>query len=251
MRDQTLILCIVAAIMTGANAQDTAFMPMIFVEGGSFIMGSDNDESHGDEQPLHNVKLSSFYIGKYEVTVAQYRRYCTETHITMPEPPEKGWNDNDPITNIDWNDTNKFALWMSERTGRAYRLPTEAQWEYAARGGQCTQGRTYAGSDSLDLVSWFNKNSDEQVHPIGQKCPNELGIYDMSGNVWEWARDWYSINYYSQSSDTEPENQTRSKYRVRRGGSWDCGPQFCRSVDRHITDPEFRDFRCGFRLVYQ
>ncbi len=246
---QTLLLCLFGSSL--ALAQSTNFMKMVYVEGGTFNMGGSDDESNSDEKPVHKVTLRSFYMGQYEVTVAQYRSYCRETGVSMPAAPSWGWRDNDPIVNVNWNEAKDFADWLSEKTDRTYRLPTEAQWEYAARGGRRSQGKTYAGSNSLELVGWFEGNSGNQTHPVGQKKPNELGIYDLSGNAWEWCRDWYDPDYYSKSPATNPVNQTALTDRVLRGGSWYFASRPCRSANRSDNTPKARSGLIGFRLVSQ
>lgn len=195
-----LLAALWLSIIQTAFSQSTDFMPMIYVEGGVFGMGSTDNEAFEDAKFIHRVELSSFWISKYEVTVAQYRAYCKETGVAMPKNPNGSWRDNDPISNVSWYEAKDFAEWLSEKTGRRYNLPTEAQWEYAAKGGKKTQDKIYAGSDTLELVA--NSNCDEMV--VGQKRPNELGIYDMTGNVKEWCRDWYHALYYRYSEATNP-----------------------------------------------
>ena len=193
---------------------------MILVEGGSFVMG---DSTKSISRPLHNVTLSSFYIGRYEVTVEQYRAFCRVTGRKYPEIFEtRGgkWIDNHPAVNMDWNDALAFCKWIGGL------LPTEAQWEFAARGGNKSQGLRYAGSDEADEVSWHTGNvpTDEdavkKTQPVGTKKPNELGIYDMSGNVWEWCSDWFSRSYYKNSIEKDPQGAEKGVRKVRRGGSW-------------------------------
>ncbi|WP_448518687.1 formylglycine-generating enzyme family protein [Rhodoflexus sp.] len=191
---------------------------VVFVEGGAFLMGSEDGEP--EEQPIHKVYVSSFYIGKYEVTVAQYREFCKETGRAMPETPKWGWQDNAPIVNVSWNDANAYCKWLVQRTGQPYRLPTEAEWEFAARGGIKTRKTRFAGSNQLEEVGWFDKNSNKRAQPVGEKSANELGLYDMSGNVWEWVQDWFDSDYYSKSPEKDPQGPPKGSMRVMRSGSW-------------------------------
>lgn len=231
-------------------AQNANFMPMVYVQGGKFEMGGDDNQSEvteADERPIHSVTLLDFWIGKYEVTVAQYRTYCNETGVSMPPIPIWGWNDNQPIVNVNWSNAKGFADWLSKKTGQQYDLPTEAQWEYAARGGNLSQNKVYAGSNNLGIVGWFGVNSVNEVHLVGQKQANELGIYDMSGNVWEWCRDWYGP--YSTQSQHEPSGPDSGKYRVVRGGSARRNSQGCRVAYRNFHSPDFHYSSNGFRVV--
>lgn len=240
---------------------------MVSIPAGSFTMGS--DEGNRDERPPHHVSISAFSIGKYEVTVEQYRFFCTSTYRSMPVAPKGGWNDKDPIVNINYDDAVGYCYWLTKLTGKTYRLPTEAEWEYAARGGEKSNNYTYSGSNDINQVSWYSDNSGNQVHAVGQKSANELGLYDMTGNVWEWCSDWYSKKYYANSSSSSMfvgllKNETASKainpssnpkgpesgsYRVLRGGSWDHFPADCRVAYRGINTPEYRGVIHGFRVV--
>jgi formylglycine-generating enzyme required for sulfatase activity len=198
---------------------DGSIPEMIFVEGGSFLMGSADGEP--EERPVHKVTISGFYIGKYEITVGEYMEFCKATGHALPETPKWGWEDKRrPVVNVSWNDANAYCNWLSEKTGFRFRLPTEAEWEYAARGGKKTKKYRYAGSNKLEEVGWFDQNSSKQAQPVGTKEPNELGIYDMSGNVWEWVNDWYSDEYYAKSPDKDPPGPTGGFMRVMRSGSW-------------------------------
>lgn len=196
---------------------------MIRVEGGSFEMGGDVDK------PIHTVTVSDFYIDKYEVTVAQFKQFCEATRRTMPDPPQFGWRDDNPIVFVAWSDAKDYAVWAGKR------LPTEAEWEYAARGGKLSKGHRYSGSDDPDQVAWYDANSQKTTHPVGTKEPNELGIYDMSGNAAEWCADYYGGHYYDRSPKKNPTGPTSGSDRVVRGGSFmgdhfDCQVSFRRSM---------------------
>lgn len=213
---------------------------MVLVKGGTFQMGSNE---YDEEKPIHSVTVSDFYIDKYEVKVKQYREFCNATGRSMPKAPSLGWRDTHPIVNVSWDDATAYAKWAGKR------LPTEAEWEYAARGGNQSKGFKYSGSNSIDEAAWYWYNSGEKAHPVGQKKPNELGIYDMSGNVWEWCSDWYDENYYSDSPTTNPEGPDSGSKRVRRGGSWFYFGVICRVANRSWNWPDSRDIDHGFRCV--
>ena len=216
---------------------------MVFVEGGTFTMGATSEQGTDalyGEKPAHYVTVSDFYIGKYEVTQAQWR-------AVMGSNPSKFKGDNLPVEQVSWNDIQKFITKLNTMTGKTFRLPTEAEWEYAARGGNKSKGYKYSGSNTLDNVAWYTNNSSSKTHPVGQKQPNELGLYDMSGNVWEWCQDWYGS--YSSSSQTNPTGPSSGSYRVLRGGSWDSIAWCCRVSYRYGFNPDYRDDDGGFRLA--
>lgn len=218
---------------------------MIAVAGGSFMMGGSIED---EEKPRHNVTLTSFSMAKTETTVAQWRAYCTATGQAMPETPFSGWTDKAPIVNVSWEDVVAYCEWLSDKTGKTYRLPTEAEWEYAARGGSKSNGYTYAGSDELDEAGWYYDNAGGQTQACGRKKPNELGLYDMSGNVYEWCKDWYSGTYYSSSPASNPSGPSSGSFRVLRGGSWTTGAAGCRAAHRNSGTPRIRPLT-GFRVV--
>jgi formylglycine-generating enzyme len=219
-----------------------ASIGMIFVQGGTFQMGSTSGDS--DEQPAHSVTLSSFYMDAKEVTVAQYRTFCTATGRAFPEAPSWGWQDDNPIVIVSWDSAAAYAEWAGKR------LPTEAEWEYAARGGRLSQGYTYSGSNSMGTVAWYISNSGHRTQPVGTKMPNELSIYDMSGNVWEWCSDWYDPAYYSTSPLTNPKGPSSGTNRVLRGGCWDHYEYNCRVSDRYWRNPSFGfGYYGGFRCA--
>ncbi|MFM7311357.1 MAG: formylglycine-generating enzyme family protein, partial [Flavobacteriales bacterium] len=212
---------------------------MVFVKGGTFQMGSSNGEE--DERPVHQVTLSSFHIGKYEVTQAQWR----EVMGTNPSYFKKC--DQCPVEQVSWYDVQDFITELNTKTGKQYRLPTEAEWEFAARGGLKSKGYTYSGSNTVKDVAWMVDNAGSKTHPVGQKQANELGIYDMTGNVWEWCADWYGA--YSAANANNPKGPSSGGSRVLRGGSWDNLAQDCRSADRLRYVAERRNRNCGIRLV--
>ncbi len=212
---------------------------MIFVEGGTFQMGSSSGES--DEKPVHSVTLSAFNIGKYEVTQAQW------TAVMGNNPSSFSGCENCPVENVSWNEVQDFIRKLNAQTGKNYRLPTEAEWEYAANGGKASRGYTYSGSNDLGSVAWNTDNSGSKTHTVGGKQANELGIYDMSGNVWEWCSDWYGT--YNSYSETNPTGASSGQFRVLRGGSWYHFAHNCRTALRFWNNPDDRYFNYGFRLV--
>ncbi len=227
---------------------------MVQVQGGTFRMGQP-DPNIGctgcskNEQPVHEVTLSSFRISKYEVTQAQWR-------AVMGSDPKGLYHkgcDLCPVETVSWDDIQIFLQKLNAQTGKAYRLPTEAEWEFAARGGNRSKGYTYSGSNSVGSVAEYegNNNNNKNTKPIGQKQPNELDLYDMSGNVWEWCADWYDNSYYKNTPQNNPQGPSSSPngYRVLRGGSWYGDATYCRVADRDYGNPTNRSYGYGFRLV--
>ena len=216
---------------------------MVYVSGGTFTMGgtseqgSDADDS---EKPTHSVTLSSYYICKYEVTQALWR-------VVMGSNPSNFKGDNLPVEWVSWNDCQTFINRLNSYTGRNFRLPTEAEWEFAARGGNYSRRYKYSGSNYIGDVAWYDGNSGNRTHPVGTKQANELGLYDMSGNVWEWCSDWYGS--YSSYSQSNPTRATSGSYRVIRGGSWGSRARFCRSSHRNSNTPGYGGISFGLRLV--
>jgi len=205
-------------------------------------MGDTFNEGDYDEKPVHSVTVSDFYIGKYEVTQKQWVEI-------MGSNPSYFKGDNRPVENVSWNDVQEFIRKLNEKTGGNFRLPTEAEWEYAARGGNKSRGYKYSGSNNVGEVAWYWNNSGKKTHPVGTKKPNELGIYDMSGNVWEWCADWYDKNYYQNSPRNNPKGPASGSSRVLRGGSWVHDENYLRCSDRYYFTPNFRSYIIGFRLV--
>ncbi len=231
---------------------------MVYVEGGTFMMGTPEREGNdpeeyqtdNDERPLHQVTLSSFMIGETEVTEGLWI-------AVMGSAPLPNDGDNHPVKKVSWKDCQLFIDSLNKLTGRTFSLPTEAQWEFAARGGNRSQGYKFAGSDSISDVAWHAANAwdkgkgdpDFGSHNVGALAPNELGLYDMSGNVWEWVQDCYGP--YSTEAQTDPQGPTgdRYSYRVNRGGSWDYIATSSRSTNRRNRTPDFRNFNLGLRLA--
>ena len=220
-------------------------MQMVYVEGGSFEMGATAEQEEGarsNEYPVRTVKLDSYYIGKYEVTQAQW-----ET-VMGTNPSYFTGDDKRPVERVSWNEAQEFCRRLSEATGKRYMLPTEAQWEYAARGGKKSKGYKYSGSDDIEEVAWYGENSDYQTHRVGTKKANELGIYDMSGNIFEWCSDWYGT--YDESDTDNPQGPVNGSNRVYRGGSWYHRYAFpCRVAFRISDSPDFSYYFLGFRVV--
>ena len=226
---------------------------MIRVEGGEFMMGAtaeQGDDAGDDEKPAHRVSLDSYYMGETLVTQALWKAVMGEIEWSFYE------GENNPIELYRWNENQKFLKRLNKLTGKQFRLPTEAEWEYAARGGNRSRGYKYAGSNNLSEVAWFkdnfkdNKvNSGSLIHPVAQKQANELGLYDMSGNVWEWCSDWYGD--YSSSLQHNPQGATSGNLRVLRGGAWFVDAEYCRVSSRgywHHNDP-ILDPDVGLRLA--
>ena len=213
---------------------------MIRVEGGTFQMGSDDSDAFDGEKPVHSVMVSSFYMGETEVTQALWK-------AVMGSNPSNFKGDNLPVEYVSWNDCQKFIRKLNGLTGKNFRLPTEAEWEYAARGGKKSNGYKYAGSNTIDGVAWHDGNSGSKTHPVKTKSPNELGLYDMSGNVWEWCGDWYGS--YSSGFQTNPTGPSSGLNRVLRGGSWYINAGDCRVSSRDGFDPDYGLNYFGFRLV--
>ena len=212
---------------------------MVFVEGGTFKMGSDSEEP--DERPAHSLTLSSYSIGKYEVTQAQWKA------VMGNNPSNFLGCDECPVETVSWNDVHDFIRKLNVKTGKNYRLPTEAEWEYAAKGGKQNRGHIYSGSNVLGSLAWYADNSGNKTHAVGSKQPNELGICDMTGNVWEWCSDWYGT--YNSYNETNPTGESSGKHRVLRGGSWFNGANLCRTTNRDMNNPDNRIISYGFRLV--
>ena len=216
---------------------------MVFVQGGTFTMGctsEQSDDCNDMEKPAHQVTVSSFYIGEYEVTQAQWK-------AVMGANPSYFKGDNLPVEQVSWNDVQEFIRQLNAQTDKQYRLQTEAEWEYAARGGNKSRDCKYSGGNNLNDVGWYTDNSGNTTHPVGATRPNELGIYDMSGNVWEWCHDWCGV--YSSSAQRDPMGPSSSPFRVFRGGSWFNFAKYARVSYRNGRNPDLRNNLLGFRLA--
>ena len=216
---------------------------MVKVEAGTFMMGATSEMQNpfDDEKPVHQVILTNnYYMGKYEVTQALWQE-------VMGSNPSYFKGDDLPVEQVSWDDCQEFIGKLNSMTGRKFRLPTEAEWEYAARGGKKSRGYQFSGSSNISDVAWYTDNSGSKTHPVGMKQSNELGLYDMTGNVWEWCQDWYGS--YVSSSQTNPTGDVSGPRRVGRGGSWYYNARFCRSSFRYRDDPDRRIYFLGLRLV--
>jgi formylglycine-generating enzyme len=220
-------------------------MEFVLVKGGCFKMGDISGDGQADEKPVHEVCVEDFYIGKYPVTQGQWKAIMEENPSRFKE-----CGDTCPVDSVPWKDVLEFMGKFNLKTKKGHRLPTEAEWEYAARSGG--REEKWAGTNNeteLADYAWYNKNSGFKTHPVGQKKPNGSGIYDMTGNVWEWVEDWYGEEYYSSSRKDGPQGPSQGKFRVLRGGSWYFNAQDVRSSARFYGDPLFRSNDFGFRLV--
>lgn len=241
------------------------------VEGGSFDMGSSWGES--DESPVHRVTLDGFSMSKYEITNKQYCAFLNEQgneseggvewiNLAGSYGGEKcriyersgrfyvesGYVDH-AVIYVSWYGARAYCTWLSKKIGKEVRLPTEAEWEYAARGVKKSKGYRYSGSNTIGEVAWYRDNSSSKVQKVGGKSPNELGLYDMTGNVYEWCLDWYGGDYYSSSPSSNPKGPSSGKNKVARGGSWWLNASECRVTFRILNIPINRDFRYGFRVA--
>lgn len=246
------------------------------IQGGTFTMGSSDINARNNEIP-HTVTVGNFAIMKYEVTVTEFKKFIDATGYQTDADKRTGgygsllklngtrvkkdgvnWKCgvsgslrpqseyNHPVIHVSWNDAVAYAEWLSRTTGQTWRLPTEAEWEYAARGGQ---DYLYSGSNNISDVAWYSKNSSGRTHSVGQKSPNHYGLYDMTGNVWEMCSDWFSKDYYTNSPRSNPQGPPSGTGRVLRGGSFSHDARYCRITHRHHRRPNVRNMYNGFRLV--
>lgn len=217
---------------------------MVTVEGGTYTMGAtaeQGDDGDTDEFPTHQVTLSGFTIGETEVTQALWEAVMGSNHSRYSGDPQR------PVDSVTWDECQEFITKLNEITGLTFRLPTEAEWEFAARGGNKSNGFKYAGSNTIDDVAWYEDNSGTSSHAVATKAPNELGLYDMNGNVWEWCLDWYGD--YSSDAQTDPTGPASGEVRVVRGGGWPDSAYYCRVTIRGGLDPSDA-FSCfGLRLA--
>lgn len=230
-------------------------MKMVYVDGGSFLMGATSEQgSDGadDEKTIRRISLDSYYIGECEVTQSQWSKVMgtsvSQQAGKVGYSADNGVGPDYPMYYVSWEEAQAFCRELSLLTGRTYCLPTEAQWEYAARGGKNNDGAKYSGSWSLDAVAWYNSNSGGSTHPVKTKRPNSLDLYDMSGNVWEWCSDWYGSSY-NVNETSNPVGRSSGSYRVLRGGTWRFNAQSCRVSYRYFNSPGSRYLNGGFRVV--
>ncbi|WP_445383036.1 formylglycine-generating enzyme family protein [Robiginitalea sp. IMCC43444] len=231
---------------------------MVRIQGGTFTMGQKDGEQ--DEKPEHLVEIRDFYLAKFEVTVSQYRAFCVATGRDMPKEPGWGWIDTHPIINTSWNDASSYIEWLNARTDEKYRLPTEAEFEYALRNGgekgNYPWGNGKPEGENLADESLRKETSRSNIWagyddgyaftaPVGSFKPNKLGLYDLNGNIWEWCSDWYAS--YPNQKTVNPQGAVSGKAKVGRGGSYDADPWHSRSASRAFVEPTFK--RPGFRLA--
>lgn len=230
-------------------------MKMVYVEGGSFLMGATSEQGSDvfdDERAIRRVSLDSYYIGECEVTQSQWSKVMgtsvSQQAGKVGHSADEGVGPDYPMYYVSWEEAQAFCRELSLLTGRTYCLPTEAQWEYAARGGKNNDGTKYSGSWSADAVAWYENNSSSSTHPVKTKRPNSLGLYDMSGNVWEWCFDWYGSSY-NVNETSNPVGPSTGSYRVLRGGSWFSSARGCRVSFRRYDSSGSRNNSYGFRVV--
>jgi formylglycine-generating enzyme required for sulfatase activity len=254
-------IIIILAILSSVGWADSP--KMILVEAGTFSMG--NSDYNDYNNPAHSVTVDSFYMSQYEITFELYDTFCEETGRSKSD--DAGWDRGmRPVINVSWNDTIEFCNWLSIKEGltpcysgsgtaivcdfsaNGYRLPTEAEWEFAARGGNMSNGYIYSGSDDINVVGWYDENSGNKTHPVGQKRPNELGLYDMTGNTLEWC--WGNYYAYTSSAEINPRGNSSGYGRALRGGHWYSADYTCAVFKRVYNavfpgDPgsEFYSFR--------
>jgi formylglycine-generating enzyme required for sulfatase activity len=214
---------------------------MVTIPGGSFEMGS--NDGNPDERPVHRVNVNTFQMGVFEVTQAQWV-------AVMGENPSHFQDCDDcPVESVSWDDVQEFIKRLNQKTGKNYRLPTEAEWEFAAGGGRKGRHTVFSGSNTINAVGWYVTNSQGLTHPGGKKNPNEFGLYDMTGNVWEWCQDWYSADYYASSVADNPQGPSSGKNKVFKGGGWFNNERRCRIAARDSNPPDGAYNYLGFRLV--
>jgi len=260
------ILAVEKANLSQSFTDPSTGMEFVAVKGGCYLMGDTFGDGSMREKPVHEVCVSDFSIGKYTVPNAQYRRFKTGHN----SGDYKGYSlndDNQPVVNVSWNDAFEFAQWLSQQSGKTYRLPTEAEWEYAARGGTTTRNYWGNGKDDAcgyanvyDLTSKRAFDFTREHHncsdgyavtaPVGSFKPNAFGLYDMMGNVRQWTADWYGEDYYASSPKDNPQGPSSGSFRVLRNGSWSTLPAFVSAASRSAHLPSFNNFdQMGFRLV--
>ena len=271
MKKITLLLVVTTLSIVSLSAFKTALQMnrMVRVEGGTYKMGSkDSDKTaDNDEQKEHDVTIKTFEISKFEVTVWEWKQYTKANKFKMPLKPEWGWQDNYPINGITWEEAIAYCNWLSKKEklqpvyskqgpnyvcnfkANGYRLPTEAEWEFAAKGGVKSKGYKFSGGNDANEVAWHKAISKNSPHTVGTKLPNELGLYDMSGNVWEWCWDWYNKDYYKIEKGDNPKGPEMGERKCVRGGSWDSQVNYLRPANRISTPPNKTHEFYGFRVA--
>ena len=266
------LLLVVLTTTTSVFAQKfSTFKPeMVYVEGGTFTMGSSKKDpkAEKDEFDAREVTVSSFDMSKFEVTVYEWSNFIKENkNMKMPPAQKWGLNNDFPITNVTWEDAIWFCNWLSKKNflepvysikngqihcdfdKSGFRLPTEAEWEFAAKGGNLSKGTIYSGNNNLDITAWYGKNSNKSPKTVGTKIPNELGLYDMTGNVWEWCWDNYNEYYYSYGESVNPTGPEKGLNRSLRGGSWDTMDPYLRIANRSNVNQKDSNGYYGVRVV--
>jgi len=271
MKKITLLLVVTTLSIVSLSAFKTALQMnrMVRVEGGTYKMGSkDSDKTaDNDEQKEHDVTIKTFDISKFEVTVWEWKQYTKANKLSMPAKPDWGWQDNYPINGITWEEAIAYCNWLSKKEklqpvyskqgpnyvcnfkANGYRLPTEAEWEFAAKGGVKSKGYKFSGGNDANEVAWHKAISKNSPHTVGTKLPNELGLYDMSGNVWEWCWDWYNKDYYKIEKGDNPKGPEMGERRTVRGGSWDSQVNYLRPANRISTPQNKTHEFYGFRVA--
>ncbi len=258
----TSILLLIPILIFHPIEKDSEKQQMQLIKGGTFMMGESDGE--GDERPVHEVTLSDFYIARYEVTVKEYRLFCNQTDREMPAPPKWGWIDKHPIINTTWYDANDYIKWYSEKSGKTYRLPTEAEFEYLIRNGgkpgkypwkneslieENIGDKSFAKASGRSNVWNGYDDGFKYTSPVGSFAPNELGIYDINGNMWEWVSDWYGD--YPDQAVTNPQGPESGTHKVGRGASYNADPWHVRTAGRNWVEPGFKGptFRLAMDVV--
>jgi formylglycine-generating enzyme required for sulfatase activity len=221
-------------------AEPVTGMEFVWVPAGCYMMGSNSSEASSHEKPVHEVCLDSFWIGKYQLSQGQYKK------IVGNNPSKFKSGEDYPVERVSWEKAKDFISKFNQQSGKRFSLPTEAQWEYAARSGG--EDQEYAGGNDVEQFAWYESNSGDTTHAVGTKASNELGIYDMSGNVWEWCEDVYDENAYEKHEHNNPLITSGSTYRVIRGGSWIFNPRYVRAAFRVRFTADYRFINLGFRL---
>lgn len=268
----TLIVCLTLSLSFAQKSKSAVVKrapidtsKFVLVEGGTYKMGSDKPvEPH--EAPVHEVTVKSFYLAKTEVTFEELDKFCNETKRDTSNSGLWG-RSKQAAMNLTWLDAVAYCNWLSEKeklskcylingtevkyldTSKGYRLPTEAEWEFAARGGNKSKGNFFAGSDVINEVAWFKGNSNDSPHLVAQKKPNELGLFDMTGNMWEWVWDWYAGDYYKTSPNANPTGAETGNYRIMRGGAFYNDGTYANVYTRQNASPNFKQNSVGFRVA--